>query len=155
MMFDGTQVMAMFQQFMEAQNHQAAQFRESQNQQAIQFRATIVDALRTRDPAAPAPVAPPAPRPGTSKEYQNLCPMDFWGDEGIVYADEWLENAERTLRMANIPDDTKVEVASMRLFDLARAWYREDPQLTELHVSWTVLKLCLRRSSFQKWSGMS
>ncbi|KAJ6807988.1 uncharacterized protein M6B38_169050 [Iris pallida] len=100
MMFDGTQLMAMFQQFMEAQNHQAAQFRESQNQQATQFRATVVDALRTREPAAPALVAPPAPavpRSGTAKEYQNLCPLDFWGDEGIVYADEWLENAERTL----------------------------------------------------------
>ncbi|KAJ6810042.1 uncharacterized protein M6B38_157475 [Iris pallida] len=140
MMFDGTQVMAMFQQFLEAQNHQA-----------VQFRATVMDVLRTREPAAPAPVAPPAPaapRPGTAKEYQNLCPMDFWGDEGIVYADEWLENAERTLRMANIPDDTKVEVASMRLFDLARAWYREDPQLAESHVSWIDFKTLFKEKFF-------
>ncbi|KAJ6804965.1 uncharacterized protein M6B38_185505 [Iris pallida] len=121
MTFDGVQVMAMFQQFMEVQNHQATQ-----------FRATVVDALRTREPAAPAPVAPPAPaapRPGTARHYQNLCPMDFWGLEGIVYADKWLENAERILKMARIPDDLKVEVASMRLFDLARAWYRDEPQL--------------------------
>ncbi|KAJ6808389.1 uncharacterized protein M6B38_166775 [Iris pallida] len=76
--------------------------------------------------------------------------MDFWGDEGIVYADEWLENAERTLRMANISDDTKVEVASMRLFDLARAWYGRTPSWRSPMCLGQISKLCSRRSSFQK-----
>ncbi|KAJ6832211.1 hypothetical protein M6B38_343585 [Iris pallida] len=55
MTFDGTPMMAMFQQFMEAQNQQVTQFREAQSQQAAQFRATIVDVLMTREPAPPVP----------------------------------------------------------------------------------------------------
>ncbi|KAJ6815407.1 uncharacterized protein M6B38_317565 [Iris pallida] len=103
------------------------------------------------EPTAPAPVAPPAPAapsPGTARDYQNLCPMDFWGHEGIVYADEWLKNMERTLKMARTPDDLKVEVASMRLFNLARAWYREEPQLAVPQVLWTDFKTLFKDKFF-------
>lgn len=90
---DGTELMSMFQKIMEAQSDQAAQ-----------FRATLIDALRTREAAPPAPSAP-LPKPGTAREYKNLQPMDFCGTEGILYADEWLENAERLLKIARIPED--------------------------------------------------
>ncbi|KAJ6827913.1 uncharacterized protein M6B38_366035 [Iris pallida] len=46
------------------------------------------------------------------------------------------------------PENLKVEVASMRLFDLARAWYREEPQLTEAQVSWIDFKTLFKEKFF-------
>lgn len=53
--------------------------------------------------------------------------MYFYGTEGILYTDEWLENVERLLKIARIPKDLQFEVASMLLYDVARAWYMEEP----------------------------
>ncbi|KAJ6798181.1 Uncharacterized protein M6B38_213845 [Iris pallida] len=50
--------------------------------------------------------------------------------------------------MARIPDDLKVEVASMRLFDLARAWYREEAQLAAPQVLWTDFKTLFKEKFF-------
>ncbi|KAJ6800270.1 uncharacterized protein M6B38_203210 [Iris pallida] len=50
--------------------------------------------------------------------------------------------------MARILDNLKVEVTSMRLFDITRAWYREEPQLAKPEVSWKDFKLLFQEKFF-------
>ncbi|KAJ6811465.1 uncharacterized protein M6B38_153930 [Iris pallida] len=94
----------------------------SQKEQANAFRDTLREAFQTRD-------APPL-RPGTSENFMDLRPREFKGTEGILYADEWLENVDRNLKMARILEDKKVETTSMQLYDIACTWYRDEPRFT-------------------------
>ncbi|MFG1569941.1 retrotransposon gag family protein, partial [Staphylococcus aureus] len=82
----------------------------------------------------------PRPRLGTTKDFMNLRPLEFYGIEGILYADEWLENVDRLLRMARVPEDLKIESASMQLFDITQTWYRDEPQLSAPGVTWAEFK---------------
>ncbi|KAJ6843639.1 uncharacterized protein M6B38_296065 [Iris pallida] len=70
----------------------------------------------------------------------DLRPREFKGTEGILYTDDWLENVDRNLRMARIPEDKKVETASMQLYDIACTRYRDEPRFTAPNVTWEEFK---------------
>ncbi|KAJ6803190.1 uncharacterized protein M6B38_108610 [Iris pallida] len=114
---DNVALLGIVQQIMNSQNRQADVFRE---------------ALQAREA--------PSQRPGTSKHFTDLRPWEFKGTEGILYADDWLVNMERNLRRARIPEDQKVDNASMQLYDIAFTWYRDEPRFSVPGVTWEEFK---------------
>lgn len=53
-----------------------------------------------------------------------------------MFADEWLEDIERVLRVARLLDDLKIEAAGLQLHDLARTWFRNEPKLVDPDLIW-------------------
>ncbi|KAJ6837479.1 uncharacterized protein M6B38_121040 [Iris pallida] len=104
----------------------------SQTEQANAFRDTLRKAFQIRD-ASPL-------CPETSKNFIDLRPRELKGTKGILYADDWIENVDRNLRMARIPEDKKVETPSMQLYDIACTWYRDEPRFTVPDVTWKEFK---------------
>ncbi|KAJ6853555.1 uncharacterized protein M6B38_249610 [Iris pallida] len=83
-------------------------------------------------------------------DFKELGPLEFYGTEGILYADEWLENVERLMKIVRIPDDLKVETASIQLFDIARIWFKDEPELAVPISHGRPSRNYSRRSSFRR-----
>ncbi|KAJ6792374.1 Uncharacterized protein M6B38_239075 [Iris pallida] len=75
-------------------------------------------------------------RPGTHLDFRKMGPRDFRGTEGILYADDWLEDVQRCLELAEVPRALWVASAASQFFDIALTWYRTDPRASVRGISW-------------------
>ncbi|KAJ6836015.1 uncharacterized protein M6B38_329335 [Iris pallida] len=65
-----------------------------------------------------------------------MNPRDFRGTEGILYADDWLEDVQRSLELAEVPRGLWVTSAASQFFNIALTWYRTDPRASVRGISW-------------------
>ncbi|KAJ6840905.1 uncharacterized protein M6B38_119190 [Iris pallida] len=95
-----------------------------------------------------APAQGEQPRPGNIQDFKKLGPRDFKGTEGIVYADDWLEDIERLMRVSRLADDLKVEAVGLQLLDIARTWFRNELALAGEGHTWTEFKDLFQKKFF-------
>ncbi|KAJ6825443.1 uncharacterized protein M6B38_376170 [Iris pallida] len=88
------------------------------------------------------------PRSGDIQDFKKLGPRDFCGTEGVVYADDWLEDIERQMRASRLADDLKVEAVGLQLLDIARTWFRNEPALAGEGHTWVKFKLLFKEKFF-------
>ncbi|KAJ6797546.1 Uncharacterized protein M6B38_217775 [Iris pallida] len=140
------QMLTFLQQILETQRAQA----EAQQRQTDAMRQGMEDAHQL----AFAAVEQRAPHPGTRTRYgdiqdfKKLGPRDFSGTEGVVYADDWLEDIERQMRASRLADDLKVEAVGLQLLDIARTWFRNEPALAGEGRTWAEFKLLFKEKFF-------
>ncbi|KAJ6798715.1 Uncharacterized protein M6B38_210620 [Iris pallida] len=143
---DMRQMLTFLQQVLETQRAQA----EAQQRQTDAMRQGMEDAHQL----ALAAVEQRAPHPGTRTRYgdiqdfKKLGPRDFSGTEGVVYADDWLEDIERQMRASRLADDLKVEAVGLQLLDIARTWFRNEPALAGEGHTWAEFKLLFKEKFF-------
>ncbi|KAJ6790553.1 Uncharacterized protein M6B38_249090 [Iris pallida] len=58
-------------------------------------------------------------RLGIVLDFRKMSSRDFTGTEGILYADDWLEDVQRSMELAELPRALWVSVAASRFFDIA------------------------------------
>ncbi|KAJ6827387.1 uncharacterized protein M6B38_368600 [Iris pallida] len=125
---DMGQMFALFWEMMEALR---AQFETIQQRQADTMRQSMEDAhqlaLATVERGAPAEGE--QSRTGNIQDFKKLGPWDFKGTEGIVYADDWLEDIECNMRVSRLADDLKAEAVGLQLLDIARTSFKNEPTL--------------------------
>ncbi|KAJ6820368.1 uncharacterized protein M6B38_396630 [Iris pallida] len=135
-------MMALLQQMLQTQRVQA----EAQQRQTEVLRQTMENshqlAMAAVERSAPT-TAEGAPaqqqgqgRPGTHLDFRKMGPRDFRGTEGILYADDWLEDVQRCLELAEVPRALWVASAASQFFDIALTWYRTDPRASVRGISW-------------------
>ncbi|KAJ6833138.1 uncharacterized protein M6B38_340970 [Iris pallida] len=135
-------MMALLQQMLQTQRVQT----EAQQRQTEVLRQTMENshqlAMAAVERAAPT-TAEGAPaqqqgqrRPGTYLDFRKMGPRDFRGTEGILYADDWLEDVQRCLELAEVPRALWVASAASQFFDIALTWYRTDPRASVRGISW-------------------
>ncbi|KAJ6829097.1 uncharacterized protein M6B38_359825 [Iris pallida] len=140
------QMLTFLQQVLETQRAQV----EAQQRQTDAMRQGMEDAHQL----ALAAVEQRAPHPGTRTRYgdiqdfKKLGPRDFSGTEGVVYADDWLEDIERQMRASRLADDLKVEAVGLQLLDIARTWFRNEPALAGEGHTWAEFKLLFKEKFF-------
>ncbi|KAJ6834813.1 uncharacterized protein M6B38_328205 [Iris pallida] len=135
-------MMALLQQMLQTQRVQA----EAQQRQTEVLRQTVENshqlAMAAVERGAPTTVeGAPAQqqgqrRPGTHLDFRKMGPRDFRGTEGILYADDWLEDVQRCLELAEVPRALWVASAASQFFDIALTWYRTDPRASVRGISW-------------------
>ncbi|KAJ6798594.1 Uncharacterized protein M6B38_210015 [Iris pallida] len=159
---DGAQLLGIFQRLIESQTEQTALMREgmedvtmggaqlpgifqrlieSYREQTTLMRESMEDVCR-------AARVTPQLKVGSAMDFKELGPLEFYGTEGILYADEWLENVERLMKIVRIPDDLKVETASIQLFDIARIWFKDEPELAVPNLTWETFKELFKKKFF-------
>ncbi|KAJ6837844.1 uncharacterized protein M6B38_323210 [Iris pallida] len=135
-------MMALLQQMLQTQRVQA----EAQQRQTEVLRQTMENshqlAMAAVERGTPT-IAEGAPaqqqgqrRPGTHLDFRKMGPQDFRGTEGILYADDWLEDVQRCLELAEVPRALWVASAASQFFDIALTWYRTDPRTSVRGISW-------------------
>ncbi|KAJ6801169.1 uncharacterized protein M6B38_198560 [Iris pallida] len=139
-------MLAFFQQVLESQRAQ----HEAQMRQTEAMRQGMEDAHRL----ALATVERGAPQRevqqqkiGDIQAFKKMGPRDFRGTEGIVYADDWLEDIERQ-RASRLADDLKVEAVGLQLLDVARTWFRNEPALAGEGHAWAEFRILFREKFF-------
>ncbi|KAJ6806108.1 uncharacterized protein M6B38_177035 [Iris pallida] len=135
-------MMALLQQMLQTQRAQA----EAQYRQAEVLRQTMENshqlAMAAVERGAPATVqgAPDQQqgqgRPSTHLHFRKMNPREFRGTEGILYANDWLEDVQRSLELAEVPRGLWVTSAVSQFFDIALTWYRTDPHASVRGLSW-------------------
>ncbi|KAJ6830738.1 uncharacterized protein M6B38_351245 [Iris pallida] len=143
---DMGQMLTFLQQILETQRAQT----EAQQRQTDAVRQGMEDAHQL----ALAAVEQRAPHPGTRPRYgdiqdfRKLGPRDFSGTEGVVYADDWLDDIERQMRACRLADDLRVEAVGLQLLDIARTWFRNEPALAGEGHTWAEFTLLFREKFF-------
>ncbi|KAJ6793097.1 Uncharacterized protein M6B38_112760 [Iris pallida] len=143
---DMGQMLTFLQQILETQRAQT----EAQQRQTDAMRQGMEDAHQL----ALAAVEQRAPHPGTRPRYgdiqdfKKLRPRDFSGTEGVVYADDWLEDIERQMRACRLADDLKVEAVGLQLLDITRTWFRNEPALAGKGHTWAEFTLLFKEKFF-------
>ncbi|KAJ6839194.1 uncharacterized protein M6B38_317215 [Iris pallida] len=144
---DMVQMLAFFQQVLESQRAQ----HKAQMRQTEAMRQGMEDAHRL----ALATVERGAPqrevqqqKPRDIQAFKKMGPRDFRGTEGIVYADDWLEDIERQMRASRLADDLKVEAVGLQLLDVARTWFRNEPALAGEGHTWAEFRALFREKFF-------
>ncbi|KAJ6808797.1 uncharacterized protein M6B38_165660 [Iris pallida] len=143
---DMGQMLTFLQQVLETQRAQD----EAQQRQTDAIRQGMEDAhqlaLAAVEQRAPHPGM--RPRYGDIQDFKKLGPRDFSGTEGVVYADDWLEDIERQMRASRLADDLKVEAVGLQLLDIARTWFRNEPALAGEGHTWAEFKLLFKEKFF-------
>ncbi|KAJ6810294.1 uncharacterized protein M6B38_158740 [Iris pallida] len=143
---DMGQMLTFLQQILETQRAQV----EAQQRQTDAMRQGMEDVHQL----ALTAVEQRAPHPGTRTRYgdiqdfKKLGPRDFSGTEGVVYADDWLEDIERQMRASCLADDLKGEAVGLQLLDIARTWFRNEPALAGEGRTWAEFKLLFKEKFF-------
>ncbi|KAJ6843023.1 uncharacterized protein M6B38_299760 [Iris pallida] len=128
-------MMALLQQMLQTQSAQAEVLRPSMvNSHQLAMVAVERDAPGT---VQGAPVQQQGQgRPGTCLDFRKMNPRDFKGTEGIIYADDWLEDVQRSLELAEVPKGLWVTSATSQFFDIALTWFRTDPRASMRGLTW-------------------
>ncbi|KAJ6825219.1 uncharacterized protein M6B38_379140 [Iris pallida] len=155
---DMGQMLTFLQQILETQRAQT----EAQQRQTDAMRQDMEDAHQLALAAVEqrAPHSGTRPRYGDIQDFKKLGPRDFSGTEGVVYADDWLEDIERQMRASRLADDLKVEAVGLQLLDIARTWFRNEPALAGEGHTWAEFKLLFKEKFFPPrtrltWCGSS
>ncbi|KAJ6844578.1 uncharacterized protein M6B38_293290 [Iris pallida] len=120
-------MMALLQQMLQTQQRQTEVLRQTmENSHQLAMAAVERGASATVE-GAPAQQQGQG-RPGTHLDFRKMNPRDFKGTEGILYADDWLEDVQRSLELAEVPRALWVTSAASQFFDIALTWYRTDPR---------------------------
>ncbi|KAJ6810295.1 uncharacterized protein M6B38_158745 [Iris pallida] len=100
------QMLTFFQQMLETQRAQA----EAQQRQTDAMHQGMEDAISwPLQPWSRGLLIRGRDRVRDIQDFKKLGPRDFSGTEGVVYADDWLEDIERQMRASRLADDLKVE----------------------------------------------
>ncbi|KAJ6792148.1 Uncharacterized protein M6B38_241995 [Iris pallida] len=95
-------MMALLQQMLQTQQRQTEVLRQTmENSHQLAMAAVERGAPATVE-GAPAQQQGQG-RPGTHLDFRKMNPRDFKGTEGILYADDWLEDVQRSLELAEVP----------------------------------------------------
>ncbi|KAJ6844583.1 uncharacterized protein M6B38_293315 [Iris pallida] len=128
-------MMALLQQMLQTQQRQTEVLRQTmENSHQLAMAAVERGAPATVE-GAPAQQQGQG-RPGTHLDFRKMNPRDFRGTEGILYADDWLEDVQRSLELAEVPRGLWVTSAASQFFDIALTWYRTDPRASVRGISW-------------------
>ncbi|KAJ6807619.1 uncharacterized protein M6B38_169275 [Iris pallida] len=128
-------MMALLQQMLQTQQRQTEVLRQTmENSHQLAMAAVERGAPATVE-GAPAQQQGQG-RPGTHLDFRKMNPRDFKGTEGILYADDWLEDVQRSLELAEVPRALWVTSAASQFFDIALTWYRTDPRASVRGLSW-------------------
>ncbi|KAJ6816197.1 uncharacterized protein M6B38_417635 [Iris pallida] len=142
------QMVAFFQQVLESQRAQ----HEAQMRQTEAIRQGMEDAHRLALAAVesgdPQKEVQQQQKIGDIQAFKKLGPRDFKGLEGIIYADDWLEDIERQMRASRLADDLKVEAVGLQLLDVARTWFRNEPALAGEGHTWAEFRALFREKFF-------
>ncbi|KAJ6808064.1 uncharacterized protein M6B38_168745 [Iris pallida] len=153
----------LLQQMMETQRAQAeASQRQSEasHRQMEMLRQSMENshqlALAAVERVAPGTVQGPTgqqpsqqqSRPGTVLDFTKMSSRDFTGTEGILYADDWLEDVERSMELAELPRALWVSAAASRFFDIALTWYRTDPRASVRGLTWENFRRLFKEKFF-------
>ncbi|KAJ6807358.1 uncharacterized protein M6B38_172210 [Iris pallida] len=87
-------------------------------------------------------------KPGTVLDFRKMSSRDFSGTEGILYADDWLEDVERSMELAELPRALWVSAAASRFFDIALTWYRTDPRASVRGLTWENFRRLFKEKFF-------
>ncbi|KAJ6847552.1 uncharacterized protein M6B38_277325 [Iris pallida] len=128
-------MMALLQQMLQTQQRQTEVLRQTmENSHQLAMVAVERGAPATVE-GAPAQQQGQG-RPGTHLDFRKMNPRDFRGTEGILYADDWLEDVQRSLELAEVPRGLWVTSAASQFFDIVLTWYRTDPRASVRGISW-------------------
>ncbi|KAJ6839875.1 uncharacterized protein M6B38_311945 [Iris pallida] len=128
-------MMALLQQMLQTQQRQTEVLRQTmENSHQLAMAAVERGAPATVE-GAPAQQQGQG-RPGTHLDFRKMNPRDFRGTEGILYADDWLEDVQRSLELAEVPRGLWVTSTASQFFDIALTWYRTDPRASVRGISW-------------------
>ncbi|KAJ6842852.1 uncharacterized protein M6B38_298905 [Iris pallida] len=145
---DMGQMLAFFHQVLESQRAQ----HEAQLRQTEVIRQDMEDAHRLAMAAvergAPQREAQQQPKIGDIQAFKKLGPRDFKGTEGIIYADDWLEDIERQMGACRLAADLRVEAVGLQLLDIARTWFRNEPALAGEGHTWAEFRALFREKFF-------
>ncbi|KAJ6791026.1 Uncharacterized protein M6B38_246915 [Iris pallida] len=149
---DMGQMLAFFHQVLESQRAQHEAQHEAQLRQTEVIRQGMEDALRLAMAAverqAPQREAQQQPKIGDIQAFKKLGPRDFKGTEGIIYADDWLEDIERQMGACRLAADLRVEAVGLQLLDIARTWFRNEPALAGEGHTWAEFRTLFREKFF-------
>ncbi|KAJ6847553.1 uncharacterized protein M6B38_277330 [Iris pallida] len=128
-------MMALLQQMLQTQQRQTEVLRQTmENSHQLAMAAVERGAPATVE-EAPAQQQGQG-RPGTHLDFRKMNPRDFRGTECILYADDWLEDVQQSLELAEVPRGLWVTSAASQFFDIALTWYRTDPRTSVRGISW-------------------
>ncbi|KAJ6799722.1 uncharacterized protein M6B38_205930 [Iris pallida] len=150
---DMGQMLAFFHQVLESQRAQHEAQHEAQLRQTEVIRQGMEDAYRLAMAAVErqAPqreVQQQQPKIGDIHAFKKLGPRDFKGTEGIIYADDWLEDTERQMGACRLAADLRVEAVGLQLLDIARTWFRNEPALAGEGHTWAEFRTLFREKFF-------
>ncbi|KAJ6795450.1 Uncharacterized protein M6B38_226785 [Iris pallida] len=150
---DMGQMLAFFHQMLESQRAQHEAQHEAQLRQTEVIRQGMEDAHRLAMAAVErqAPqreVQQQQPKIGDIHAFKKLGPRDFKGTEGIIYADDWLEDTERQMGACRLAADLRVEAVGLQLLDIARTWFRNEPALAGEGHTWAEFRALFREKFF-------
>ncbi|KAJ6808899.1 uncharacterized protein M6B38_166170 [Iris pallida] len=128
-------MMALMQQMLQTQQRQTEVLRQIVENSHQLAMAAVERSAPTTAEGAPAQQQGQR-RPGTHLDFRKMGPRDFRGTEGILYADDWLEDVQRCLELAEVPRALWVASAASQFFDIALTWYRTDPRASVRGISW-------------------
>ncbi|KAJ6816953.1 uncharacterized protein M6B38_413695 [Iris pallida] len=128
-------MMALLHQMLQTQQRQTEVLRQTMENSHQLAMAAVERGAPTTAEGAPAQQQGQG-RPGTHLDFRKMIPQDFRGTEGILYADDWLEDVQRSLELAEVPRALWVTSAASQFFDIALTWYRTDPRASERGLSW-------------------
>ncbi|KAJ6800676.1 uncharacterized protein M6B38_201405 [Iris pallida] len=77
-----------------------------------------------------------------------MSSRDFTGTEGILYADDWLEDVQRSMELTELPRALWVSAAASRFFDIALTWYRTDPRASVRGLTWENFRRLFKEKFF-------
>ncbi|KAJ6792878.1 Uncharacterized protein M6B38_237825 [Iris pallida] len=132
-------MMALLQQMLQTQQRQTEVLRQTMENSHQLAMAAVERGAPTTAEGAPAQQQGQR-RPGTHLDFRKMNPRDFRGTEGILYADDWLEDVQRSLELAEVPRALWVTSAASQFFDIALTWYRTDPRVSVRGISWEDFK---------------
>lgn len=141
---DGARLFELLRGMMETQRDQTAILKEGIENAHLM----VVVAMDKAKSQAPQQLQPAQPKVGTIVEFRRMNPRVFEGTEGIIYADEWLEDIERLLCVAELPERLRVEAAGLQLRDVARTWFRSESKLQVPGVTWKRFTQLFKRKFF-------
>ncbi|KAJ6813775.1 uncharacterized protein M6B38_143135 [Iris pallida] len=128
-------MMALLQQMLQTQQRQTEVLRQTMENSHQLAMAAVERGAPTTAEGAPAQQQGQG-RPGTHLDFRKMNPRDFKGTEGILYADDWLEDVQRNLELGEVPRALWVTSAASQFFDIALMWYRTDPRASVRGLSW-------------------
>ncbi|KAJ6808903.1 uncharacterized protein M6B38_166190 [Iris pallida] len=77
-----------------------------------------------------------------------MSSWDFTGTEGILYANDWLEDVQRSMELAELTRALWVSTAASRFFDIALTWYRTNPRASMRGLTWKNFRRLFKEKFF-------